>query len=71
MSNRKIDLSATIRLLGNVLGEVIAELESQALFEKEERVRKLAKERRADQEAAAAQLRSEVSALDGGTGCCL
>jgi hypothetical protein len=30
MTNRKIDLSATIRLLGNVLGEVIAELESQA-----------------------------------------
>jgi phosphoenolpyruvate carboxylase len=49
MTNRKIDLSATIRLLGNVLGEVIAELESQALFEREERVRKLAKERRAGQ----------------------
>jgi hypothetical protein len=32
VTNRKIDLSATIRLLGNVLGEVIAELESQALF---------------------------------------
>jgi phosphoenolpyruvate carboxylase len=66
MTNRKIDLSATIRLLGNVLGEVIAELESQALFEKEERVRKLAKERRAGQEAAAAQLRSEVAALPPG-----
>jgi phosphoenolpyruvate carboxylase len=63
MTNRKIDLSATIRLLGNVLGDVIAELESQALFEREERVRKLAKERRAGQEAAAAQLRSEVAAL--------
>ena len=63
MSNRKINLSATIRLLGNVLGDVIAELESRALFEKEERVRKLAKERRAGEEAAAAQLRSEVSAL--------
>ena len=71
MTNRKIDLSATIHLLGDVLGEVISELESPALFETEERIRNLAKARRAGGRrlagaSAAAQLESEVTALQPG-----
>ena len=66
MTNRKIDLSATVHLLGDVLGEVISELESPALFETEERIRKLAKDRRAGQRSAAGQLESEVAALAPG-----
>ncbi|GAB4528286.1 MAG: phosphoenolpyruvate carboxylase [Anaerolineae bacterium] len=64
MTNWKIDLSATIHLLGDVLGKVISELESPGLFEIEERVRRLAKDRRAGQGTAAASLRSEVAALN-------
>jgi phosphoenolpyruvate carboxylase len=58
-----MNLSATIHLLGDALGEVISELESPALFEAEERIRSLAKGRRAGDKSAAAQLRSEVEAL--------
>ena len=64
MLTRKIDLSANIHLLGDILGEVISEMESPALFETEERVRKLAKQRRAGQRTAAARLQSEVAAMD-------
>jgi phosphoenolpyruvate carboxylase len=59
-----MNLSATIHLLGDALGEVISELESPALFETEERIRSLAKERRGGDRSAAAHLRSEVAALD-------
>ncbi len=59
-----MDLSATIHLLGDALGEVISELESPALFEAEERIRSLAKGRRGDDRSAAARLRAEVAALD-------
>ncbi len=59
-----MDLSATIHLLGDVLGEAISELESPALFEAEERIRKLAKDRRAGDRAAARRLQAEVAALD-------
>jgi phosphoenolpyruvate carboxylase len=58
-----MNLSATIHLLGDTLGEVISELESPALFEAEERIRSLAKGRRAG-DRSAAHLRSEVAALD-------
>jgi phosphoenolpyruvate carboxylase len=59
-----MDLSATIHLLGDTLGEVISELESPALFESEERIRSLTKGRRGGDRSAAAHLRSEVAALD-------
>ncbi len=42
-----MDLSATIHLLADLLGEVIGQQESPALFEIEERIRALAKARRA------------------------
>ncbi|HEX7593598.1 MAG TPA: phosphoenolpyruvate carboxylase [Anaerolineae bacterium] len=58
-----MDLSATIRYLGELLGQAISEQESPALFETEERIRALAKARRAGDDAAAAQLAEQVAAL--------
>lgn len=40
-----MDLSATIHLLGDVLGEVLREQETPALFDLEERIRALARRR--------------------------
>jgi phosphoenolpyruvate carboxylase len=58
-----LDLSSTIRLLGDTLGEVLREQESPALFATEEEIRGLAKARRADDPDAAARLMAEVTAL--------
>jgi Phosphoenolpyruvate carboxylase len=58
-----VDLSATINLLGEMLGEVLRAQESTALFETEERVRALAKSRRAGETAAAKRLAEVVAAL--------
>ncbi|HEX6036004.1 MAG TPA: phosphoenolpyruvate carboxylase [Anaerolineales bacterium] len=59
-----MDLSAAIHLLGDILGEVISELESPELFATEERIRAAAKERRGGNAEAAKQLEAEVEALD-------
>jgi phosphoenolpyruvate carboxylase len=59
-----MDLSAAIHLLGDILGDVISELESPQLFAAEERIRAAAKERRAGNAEAAKQLEVEVEALD-------
>jgi phosphoenolpyruvate carboxylase len=59
-----VDLSTTIHLLGETLGEVLRTQESPALFETEERIRALAKARRLDDKAAGEQLAVEVAALD-------
>ncbi len=58
-----MDLSATINLLGRLLGDVICEQEAVALFDTEERIRALAKARRGGDPAAAAALTAEVRAL--------
>ncbi|HSM71856.1 MAG TPA: phosphoenolpyruvate carboxylase [Anaerolineales bacterium] len=58
-----MELSTAIRLLGDMLGEVITELESSVLFETEERIRLAAKDRRAGNAEAAKQLEAEVEAL--------
>jgi phosphoenolpyruvate carboxylase len=58
-----VDLSATIHLLGETLGETLRTQESVALFETEERIRALAKARRLDDKAAAERLAAEVAAL--------
>ncbi|HLB47824.1 MAG TPA: phosphoenolpyruvate carboxylase, partial [Anaerolineales bacterium] len=58
-----MDLSATIRLLGDLLGEVISEQESPAIFEAEERIRALAKARRGGDDSAGSRLATEVAAL--------
>src|SRR5687768_11941429 len=59
-----MDLSSAIHLLGDILGEVISELESPELFATEERIRAAAKERRSGKAEAAKQLEAEVEALD-------
>ncbi len=61
-----MDLSATIHLLGDVLGQIISELESPAVFETEEQIRNLAKARRAGDRAAAERLRTAVAGLSAG-----
>ncbi len=58
-----MDISATIRLLGNLLGQTLREQESVELFEIEERVRLAAKARRAGDTAAAQQLTEAIAAL--------
>jgi phosphoenolpyruvate carboxylase len=58
-----MDLSQTIHLLGDLLGQVISELESPAIFESEERIRAEAKARRSGDGAAAQRLQAAVSAL--------
>jgi phosphoenolpyruvate carboxylase len=58
-----MDLSATIHLLGETLGETVRTQESVALFETEERIRALAKARRSDDNSAADRLAAEVAAL--------
>ncbi len=58
-----MDLSAIIHLLGETLGEVLRAEESTALFATEERIRALAKSRRAKEASAAGLLASEVTGL--------
>jgi phosphoenolpyruvate carboxylase len=60
----RMELSAAIHLLGDILGEVISELESPELFATEERIRAAAKERRGGKLEAGKQLEAEVEALD-------
>ncbi|HRE27932.1 MAG TPA: phosphoenolpyruvate carboxylase [Anaerolineales bacterium] len=62
-----MELSATIHLLGRLLGEVICELESPGLLEIEERIRQAAKDRRAAEQDASARLTRQVHALDAGS----
>jgi len=59
-----MELAAMIHYLGELLGQVISEQESPALFETEERIRALAKARRAGDETAGAHLANQVAALD-------
>ena len=59
-----MELSAFIHLLGDILGNVIGELESPELFTVEERIRAAAKDRRVGNVGAAKQLEAEVEALD-------
>jgi len=59
-----MELSAAIHLLGDILGEVISELESPELFATEERIRAAAKERRGGNAEAGKELEAEVEALD-------
>ena len=56
-----MELSATVHLLGDLLGKVLGEQESPELFETEEHIRALAKTRRAGDTAAAEALAAVVS----------
>ncbi len=57
------DLSETVRLLGDLLGQVVSTEESPQLFEAEERIRALAKARRTADALAGARLATEVASL--------
>lgn len=59
-----MELSASIHLLGDILGNIISELESPELFGIEERIRAAAKDRRGGNADARHQLTVEVEALD-------
>lgn len=65
-----MDISETIHLLGDILGEVLIEQEARELFEVEERIRALAKERRSDDaetaQAGADGLKAETARLETG-----
>jgi phosphoenolpyruvate carboxylase len=61
--NSTLDLSATIHLVGDILGQVISELESSAIFELEEHIRAHAKARRAGDLQAAEDLAADVASL--------
>ena len=58
-----MELTQNIHLLGDLLGKVISELESPAIFETEERIRTLAKARRGGDAISANALHAEVAAL--------
>ena len=62
-----MELSATIHLLGDILGQVILEHEGQGAFELEERIRALAKSSRAGQAEAGTRLASEIAELPAET----
>ena len=59
-----MDISETIHLLGDLLGQVITELESPAIFQAEERIRALTKARRNNDPEAARKLQAESSSLN-------
>lgn len=58
-----MDLSETIHLLGDLLGKVISEQESTTIFDLEERIRALAKARRAGNDNSAQDLAEQVADL--------
>ena len=58
-----MELSSTIHLLGDILGEILSEQESPEIFEIEERIRLSAKARRSGDRKAGADLVSEVQSL--------
>ncbi|MGB7875226.1 MAG: phosphoenolpyruvate carboxylase [Anaerolineales bacterium] len=59
-----MDISQTIHLLGDLLGQVISEQESPGIFDIEERIRALAKARRTGEQSAAGELKDEVATLN-------
>ncbi len=59
-----MDLSTAIHLVGDILGQVITEQESPVAFETEERVRSLAKARRAGEAGSSEALAAEIAMLE-------
>ena len=58
-----MNLSQTVHLLGNILGHVLVEQESEEIFQIEEKIRDDSKQRRAGNPDAARQLSAQVEAL--------
>ncbi|MGL4649987.1 MAG: phosphoenolpyruvate carboxylase, partial [Caldilineaceae bacterium] len=63
ISNQQDQLRATIRLLGNLLGETIIEQEGRGVYETEERFRAWAKAWRAGEEGARSEIVAATAAL--------
>jgi phosphoenolpyruvate carboxylase len=61
--DKRLDLSDTVHLLGDLLGQVVSTEESPQLFETEEKIRALAKARRANEAQAGTRLAAEVALL--------
>lgn len=61
--NRPMNLSQTVRLLGNILGQVLVEQESEEIFRIEEDIRDHSKQRRAGSPLATRQLSQRVKSL--------
>jgi len=59
-----MEISQTIHMLGNLLGQVIAELESPAIYEMVERIRADAKFRRNGDPDAVQRITTDVAALN-------
>ncbi|GAB4492578.1 MAG: phosphoenolpyruvate carboxylase [Anaerolineales bacterium] len=59
-----MELSSSIHLLGDLLGQVISELESPAIFEVEEHIRAEAKARRAGEKPAETRLQTTLRTLN-------
>src|SRR5512142_88794 len=64
-----MEISDTIHLLGDLLGQVLVDQESRQLFDLEERIRQAAKDRRlpdpAKSQNGVRALQAEIKALDG------
>ena len=58
-----MNLSQTVRMLGNILGQVLVEQESEEIFNIEEEIRDLSKQRRAGVSEASEHLSQQVEAL--------
>ena len=59
-----MDLSATIHLFGDILGQVLAEQESPAILELEEQIRSLAKAARNGEDGSEPRLAMLIQSLD-------
>src|SRR5512145_3120028 len=58
-----MDISQSIHLLGDLLGQIITDLEGPEIFAIEEHIRSLAKARRAGDQTAGERLQTEIAAL--------
>jgi phosphoenolpyruvate carboxylase len=64
LNGEQATLSADIKLLGNLLGDIIKEQEGEAAFDLVERVRAIAKARRNQKAGASEELRAIIAETD-------
>ncbi len=61
--NSPMNLSQTVRMLGNILGQVLVEQESEEIFRIEEEIRNYSKQRRTNTPIAAQELSQKIKTL--------
>ena len=64
-----MDISGTIHLLGDLLGQVLIEQESKLLFDIEEQIRMAARDLRSEQPLISARGKRDPGRIRGPTGC--